>query len=258
MFVFSFFFLSFSLWGKFGERQNKPVTHCITQPADLFRLLDDPVFQISTVHICSEDVTEVVTTTAEDECERSLKTNVFVVAFTTSLARLKLYEALDFLGDRALYYDTDSVIYKTKPGQEKLPLGTYLGQFIDELGGDSIVEFCSGGAKNYGYLTKKGKVECKVRGFTLNYETLQILNNYTMPDNILKELDHPMQQRREMAITIPDFFARDQTTKKIKLTERVKKYGSVFDKRVIDPATRVSTPYGYNWFGGDAELLLSL
>ena len=148
MFVFSFFFLSFSLWGKFGERQNKPVTRCITQPADLFRLLDDPVFQISAVRICSEDVMEVVTTTAEDECERSFKTNVFVAAFTTSLARLKLYEALDFLGDRALYYYTDSVIYKTKPGQEKLPLGTYLGQFTDELGGDSIVKFCSGGAQN--------------------------------------------------------------------------------------------------------------
>ena len=58
-----------------------------------------------------------------------------------------------------------------------------------------------------------------MRGFTLNYETLQILNYYTMRDNILKELDHPMQQRREMATTIPDFFARDQTTKKIKLTE---------------------------------------
>ena len=85
-----------------------------------------------------------------------------------------------------------------------------------------------------------------MRGFTLNYETLQTLNYYRMRDNILKELDHPVQQRREMAITIPDFFDRDQTTKKIKLTERVKKYGLVFDKRVIDPATRVSTPYGYN------------
>ena len=251
MFVFSFFFLSFSLWGKFGERQNKPVTRCITQPADLFRLLDDPVFQISSVRICSEDVMEVVTTTAEDECERSFKTNVFVAAFTTSLACLKLYEALDFLGDRVLYYDTDSVIYKTKPGQEKLPLGPYLGQFTDELGGDSIVEFCSGGAKNYGYLTKKGKVECKVRGFTLNYETLQTLNYYTMRDNILKELDQPLQDRRVMPIHIHDFFERDQTTKKIKLTERVKNYGLVFDKGVIDPATRVSTPYGYSWFGGD-------
>ena len=97
-----------------------------------------------------------------------------------------------------------------------------------------------------------------MRGFTLNYEALQALNYYTMRDNIVKELDQPMQQRREMAITIPDFFDRDQTTKKIKLTERVKKYSLVFDKRVIDAATRVSTPYGYNWFGGDAELLLSL
>ena len=79
-----------------------------------------------------------------------------------------------------------------------------------------------------------------------------------MRDNILKELDQPLQQRREMAITIPDFLARDQTTKKIKLTERVKKYGLVFDKGVIDPATRVSTPYGYNRFSGEVELLLSL
>ena len=45
-------------------------------------------------------------------------------------------------------HDTDSVIYKTKPGQEKLPLGRYLGQFTDELGGNSIVGFCSGGAKD--------------------------------------------------------------------------------------------------------------
>lgn len=79
-----------------------------------------------------------------------------------------------------------------------------------------------------------------------------------MRDNILKELDEPLQQRREMAITIPDFFERNKETKKIKLTDRVKKYGLVFDKRVIDPATRVSTPYGYNWFGGNIDLLLSL
>ena len=89
-------------------------------------------------------------------------------------------------------------------------------------------------------------------GFTLNYEALQTLNYYTMRDNILKELNQPMQRRREMAITIPEFFDRDQTTKKINLTQRVKKYGLVFDRRVIDTATRVSTPYGYNWFGGDA------
>ena len=117
------------------------------------------------------------------------------------------------------------------------------------------MEFCSGGA---GYVTKKGKVECKVRGFSLNYKTKQILNYYTMKENILKELDEPLDKARKMAITIPDFFQRDQVTKKVKLTERQKKYQLVFDKRIIDPVARSSTPYGFNWYGGDAELLMNL
>ena len=144
-------------------------------------------------------------TKAEDEYQRSFKQNVFIAAFTTTLARLKLYDALDFLGDRVLYYDKDSVIYKTKRGQDKLPLGSFLGEFTDEIDGDVIVEFCSGGAKNYGYLTKKGKVECKVRGFSLNYETKQVLNYQTMKENILKELDEPLEKARRWLLQFPIF-----------------------------------------------------
>ena len=51
----------------------------------------------------------LVVSKAEHEFQRSFKQNVFIAAFTTSLAHLKLYEALDFLGDRVLYYNTDSV-----------------------------------------------------------------------------------------------------------------------------------------------------
>ena len=201
---------------------------------------------------------EVVTTTAEEEYERSFSVDVFIAVFTTAQARLKLYGALDTLKERVLYYDTDLVIYKTKVGQEKLPLGNFFWEFTDEFAGDSIVEFVSGGTKNYAYRTKKGKFECKVRGFLLNYENKQILNFYTMKDNILNELDEPLDERRVMHVPMRDFFERNQTTKKIKLTQRVKKYGLVFDKRVIDRGTRVSTPYGYSWIGDDAELLMSL
>ena len=158
--IVSVCFFSCRLWGKFGERQNKPQTHVITSPHQLFNILDDPAYEISTVRICSEDVMELVTTMAEEEYERSVKTNVFIAAFTTSHARLKLYGALDTLKERVLYYDTDSVIYRWKPGQVKLPLGEFLGEFTGELGGDPIVEFVSGGAKNYGYLTRSGKTEC--------------------------------------------------------------------------------------------------
>ena len=74
---------------------------------------------------------------------------MFIVAFTTSQARLKLYGALETLKERVLYYNTDSVIYRWKPGQVDLPLGEFLGEFTDEVSGDPIVEFVSGGAKNY-------------------------------------------------------------------------------------------------------------
>ena len=46
-----------------------------------------------------------------------------------------------------LYCDTDSVIYASRPGQYDPPLGDYLGELIDELKGDHMFEFVSGGPK---------------------------------------------------------------------------------------------------------------
>ena len=157
---------------------------------------------------------EVVTTRADKEVERSLKTNLFIAIFTPAHARLKLYSALETLQQRVLYYDTDSVIYKWRPGQVEIPLGVFLGEFTDEVEGDPIIEFASGGAKNYGYETRGGKVECNVRGFSVNYKNKQILNFYTLRDNILKELDQPQSSRREMSLVDKHFFSQrpDQQT----------------------------------------------
>ena len=212
--------------------------------------MDDNTYHMTNVRICSEDVLEVVTTMDEDAFQSSFKINVFIAAFTTAQARLKLYAALDRLKDRVLYMDTDSIIYKTREGQEMLPTGRFLGEFTNETPGDSIVEFVSGGPKNYGYLTKNEKTECKVRGFSLNYETKQRLNYETMKNNLLAELEEPLDEARTITIPIHDYFERDQINKKIKLTERVKKYKLVFDKRIVDPATKTSTPYGFVWMRG--------
>ena len=213
------------------------------------------------MRICSENVMEIVTTQAKEEAEKSLKTNVKCIAiFTTAHARLKLYEALETLQQRVLYHDTDSVIYKWRPGQAEIPLGVFLGEFTDEVEGDPIVEFASGrGAKkNYGYLTRGGKVECKVRGFSLNYKTKQRLNYYTLRDNILKELDEPQTSRREMKLVDDNFFHRDQTNKRIRLIQREKRYGLVFDKRVIDKTTFKSYPFGYVRIRDEVDLLWDL
>ena len=106
--------------------------------------------------------------------------------------------------------------------------------------------------------SRSEKTECKVRGFSLNYAALKKLNHETMKENFLKELHDPQEQRKNIEIVTPNFFERNQTTKRIRLIERVKRYGLVFDKRGIDRHTRKSYPYGYCWIGEDVELLLSL
>ena len=51
------------------------------------------------------------------------------------------------LGDRALYCDTDSVIYTQKPGEIEPLLTEYMGGMTDELNGETISEFVSLGVK---------------------------------------------------------------------------------------------------------------
>ena len=70
-----------------------------------------------------------------------------------------------------VFGDTDSIVYIHRPCLPDPLLDDYLGDFKDELShGDYIVEFASGGPKNYGYVTAKGKEECKVHGLSLNSE----------------------------------------------------------------------------------------
>ena len=181
-----------------------------------------------------------------------------MAAFTTCHARLKLYESLDTLQEQVLYYDTDSVIYRWRPDQPSITTGDFLGDMTDEVDGDVITEVVSGGAKNYGYTTRQGKVVCKVRGFTLNVRGSAILNFHTMKDNILSELDSPQDSRRNLNIVTPYHFQRDLEKKQIQVVRRVKQYGLVFDKRVIDVATKSSYPYGYERIGDELDLLLDL
>ena len=128
----------------------------------------------------------------------------------------------------------------------------------DELDGDVITEFVSGGAKNYGYKTREGIVVSKVRGFTLNVRGSAVLNLETMKDNILAELDNTLDNRRILDVVTPYYFQRDLENKRIKVMPRVRQYGLVFDKRVIQTKTKSSYPYGYERIGEEVELLLYL
>ena len=90
------------------------------------------------------------------------------------------------------WVNADSVIYLEEPGQPNPPLGDYLGEFTSELEADDYIEeFVLGGPKNYGYRTKKGNVECKVRGFWLISEGKTQLNYDVMRQNVLDEMQKP-------------------------------------------------------------------
>jgi hypothetical protein len=92
----------------------------------------------------------------EEYVENDYNTNMAIACFTTSRARMRLYEeALKTLDRQVLYFDTDSVVYTYNPNNInhiKLKNGDYLGEWTDELDGNKMVgSFVSGGPKNYSY-----------------------------------------------------------------------------------------------------------
>ena len=235
-----------SFWGKFGENLHKKTTEAVTTPAHLFALVSDTFTDIHTVRFCSQDSLKVVYSNLRENQLDNGRVNIFIAAFTTCWARLKLYSYLEQLQQQVLYFDTDSVIFSWKPGQPDIPLGDVLGEMTNELDdGDYIIDFTSAGPKNYGYKTKNGKVCCKVRGFTLNVRGEQQLNYCIMRQNLLEELTDPLDERRNIDVVNPNFFTRHPATKQLKVGPRTKRYGLVFDKRVVDPDTFKSYPYGY-------------
>ena len=248
-----------SFWGKFGENLNKQQVEAVTSPAALFHALYRNIEQVERIRLCTPDVLELVTRQHPDNLIDNGKRNLFIAAFTTCYARLKLYSYLDQLQQQVVYFDTDSVVYKWAPGQPQVPFGDYLGEMTDELEGDVITEFVSGGPKNYGYKTAAGKVCCKVRGFTLNVRGDKQLNYEVMKRNVIDEVQQPLEEKRLTDVNNPHFFTRDPSTKRIRVVPRTKKYALVFDKRVVNKDTFDSFPYGYSRIPDeDVQALLDL
>ena len=171
------------------------------------------------------------------------KVNIVIAAFTTAYARLKLYDLLDLLQERVLYYDTDSVIYVHEPGKPDPPLGDYLGDLTDELNGGYITMFLSGGPKNYAYVTNTGEAIQKIRGLSLTYDACKTLNIGTMRD-LVESYVVDGARNEKVTINIPNKITRDKKEKQI-VTKRTKKdYRVVYNKRVVNENYE-TVPYGY-------------
>ncbi|XP_046687493.1 uncharacterized protein LOC124373142 [Homalodisca vitripennis] len=86
-----------SFWGKFGQRENQTKTLITRDPEELFRLCMNSGVIVNTIQEVSEDVVLVSWQHLEEVGESLSTVNVVLAAYTTSQARLKLYDHLEAL-----------------------------------------------------------------------------------------------------------------------------------------------------------------
>ena len=215
----------------------------VTEPKEFFHFLDSTKYEVSDARLVNDEMVEVHYKEKDEFAEQNDKVNIVIAAFTTAYARLKLYDLLDLLQERVLYYDTDSVIYIHEPGKPDPPLGDYLGDLTDELDpGDYITTFVSGGPKNYANITNNGKSQTKIRGITLDYAATKKLNLDVMRDLVHSHVNCHTEVK--VTVDIPLKITRDKKEKNI-VTKRMKKdYRVVYNKRVITENYE-TLPYGY-------------
>lgn len=194
VFYTDIFFYLCSFWGKFGQRSNLTQTKYITEPVEYFDMMTSDSQIVKNVRFVSNEMVHMDWIYLEDFVEVSGRTNVVVAAYTTAQARLKLYEYLKNLEERALYCDTDSVIFISKSGEWEPKRGDYLGEMTDELldknGENSIRTFIGAGPKNYAFKLarpdKKGySTKCVVKGISLNYKNALDINFDTVKDMVI-------------------------------------------------------------------------
>eukprot|EP00732_Lithocolla_globosa_P002762 Lithocolla_globosa_v1_NODE_1929_length_2256_cov_6.611995.p2 type:complete len:146 gc:universal NODE_1929_length_2256_cov_6.611995:1235-798(-) len=124
-----------SFWGKLGQRDNMEKCVFIDNPEEYYRLHRDKNIEITDFQPLGENIVYMTYKNRIESVEPSRNTNVYHAIYTTSQARLMLYELMDKLGDRVLYHDTDSVIYIEDEDCPEVKLGDFLGDLTDELKG---------------------------------------------------------------------------------------------------------------------------
>jgi len=165
-----------SFWGRFALRENRSQFKFVTSIDMLESMLDDESLEIEGLrHIRNNMLGVIYKKRASEFLDISNDRNIYIAAATTSWARIELYKYIDAISnkginDNVLYCDTDSIIFDSLNDSVKVETGPFLGQMTRELrDNDFITNFCSGGPKNYAFVTNNGDSCIKVKGFSLHF-----------------------------------------------------------------------------------------
>ena len=100
------------MWGKLCENPRKTQTKLISDPQELYRFLPAPGIEVTNPLFAGYSVVWCPWRHAEESrMQTSRHTNDVIGSYVTAGARLHLYSYLDKLQERALYTDTNSVVF---------------------------------------------------------------------------------------------------------------------------------------------------
>ncbi|MBW0532615.1 hypothetical protein O181_072330 [Austropuccinia psidii MF-1] len=246
-----------SFWGKMGEKTLRPKTQFVYDYSKLMNIVSDPTINVSGIVPLGDECLQVTYMPVEDSDESLPTSSLLHAAFTTCFGRLQLYKYLDMVKERALYCDTDSCAYISRPGLPDLPIGTHLGDLTDQVEesygpGSYIVEFVAGGPKNYAFRVAVGgdlnktKLTIKVRGVTINKSCEELVTFDNLKSMVLGE-------KQKVTVHIPHQIARLPSWN-IVTRPASKNWQAVNTKRRrVDTCHTV--PHGFNaWEGEDPEI----
>ena len=227
-----------SLWGKFGQRSNMSQTKYVTEVSEFYEILLDDKLDNINFQFINDDMVQMTYNFKDQFVDNSKNTNIYIACFTTSHARLMLYNKPDYLKEKVLYFDMDSIIY-IDDGTKAVKTGDMLGDMTDEISGKGISSFISTGPKSYSFKYGDDEQKSAIKGFTLNHENNNLLNHDSLSKIVKRQI-------REITIVNENKITRKNREIVNKYCENIFKFG--YDKRVIKhvDANHIDTlPYGY-------------
>ena len=242
-----------SLWGKLAQNEDCTAVSFIDDFYKLQQLVNDNTIEVTSLDFVDKNLARTTHRKTSEALTVLKNRNVIIASFVTAYAHLELFEVINKLGKRVLYYDTDSVIY-IDSGENTVEMGNYLGDLTNELEKEGcseiwIEQFCSTGPKSYSYQTNTyEKTDSKgnktneqhkvvhVKGFSLRGEgkkkiTFESISSCVQDRKKVIEINYKQSISRD---TMQNVFVEDQT----------KKFQFTFDKRVVLD-NFFTVPYGY-------------
>ncbi len=196
----------------------------------------------------------------KEECKAYQgNTSVAIASFVTSYARTVLWKKLKSIHhEDLLYCDTDSIIFKWKPGQPKPETGDNLGELCDEIekdygSGARCTKFVSLGPKVYGLEIenpdKSTKCIMKIKGISLTHRALDVINF-----NKMIELATSHVEGSHKSVEVDQLQIKSDKHHTLYTSYINKEIQTVFEKRCIIPPSGCEThiansyvtlPFGY-------------